>query len=308
SWALREVSPDPVVSLGAAQAALEAEDGGATREAAVRAARLSPRGLGVTLLPRVTKRGRAYAEWFVWARRELGVSEPARLHQVAQAALARLDTGASAESAAAAAAAVAGADRKRVEAGAEVDHRDSDPFDIHAVPLPEPPSRPALMYGAFVSRFVAYVLDGVVLLIISLIATVVASLAVRFSTFGQGLFLGVFLVVVGWIYYAVCESSSLQATLGKAAMGVVVTDTAGRRISFGRATLRYWSRVLLSGILLIGYLLALFTPQKRALHDYIAGTLVAKREYAPLIAAQATPATAYPPPPLPMMSAASPPA
>ncbi len=56
-----------------------------------------------------------------------------------------------------------------------------------------------------------------------------------------------------------------------------MTDGDGRRMSFARASGRYWSK-LLSGMLLgLGYVIAPFSPQMRALHDRLAGTLVLKR-------------------------------
>jgi uncharacterized RDD family membrane protein YckC len=84
-------------------------------------------------------------------------------------------------------------------------------------------------------------------------------------------------LVVAWLYLALMESSAKQATLGKMALGIVVTDLNGGRISFARATGRYFSKAFLSSILLIGYIIAAFTEKKQALHDIIAGTLVVKR-------------------------------
>lgn len=79
-----------------------------------------------------------------------------------------------------------------------------------------------------------------------------------------------------WIYEAVMESSSKQATLGKMALGLKVTDEQGRRISFVRATGRYFSKIISGMILCIGYIMAGFTARKQALHDMIAGTLVTR--------------------------------
>jgi uncharacterized RDD family membrane protein YckC len=56
-----------------------------------------------------------------------------------------------------------------------------------------------------------------------------------------------------------------------------VTDLEGRRIGFGRATGRYFAKILSSLTLFIGYLMAGFTEKKQALHDMIAGTLVLRK-------------------------------
>jgi uncharacterized RDD family membrane protein YckC len=81
-----------------------------------------------------------------------------------------------------------------------------------------------------------------------------------------------------WIYEAALESSSKQATLGKMALALKVTDLAGQRISFVRATGRHFAKILSGMILMIGYIMAGFTERKQALHDMIAGTLVQRTQ------------------------------
>ncbi|PTX18193.1 putative RDD family membrane protein YckC [Pontibacter mucosus] len=80
--------------------------------------------------------------------------------------------------------------------------------------------------------------------------------------------------LVAWLYFASFESSSRQATLGKQVFGIFVTDTEGYRLSFLRASGRYFGKVVSNLTLLIGYLMAAFTRRRQALHDKIAGTLV----------------------------------
>jgi uncharacterized RDD family membrane protein YckC/Tfp pilus assembly major pilin PilA len=88
-------------------------------------------------------------------------------------------------------------------------------------------------------------------------------------------FLGVLMFWIGrWLYFALMESGEQQATLGKRAMGIKVTDEYGRRVSFGQATGRYFGGFLSSLILDIGYMLAGWTERKQALHDLMAGTFV----------------------------------
>jgi uncharacterized RDD family membrane protein YckC len=72
------------------------------------------------------------------------------------------------------------------------------------------------------------------------------------------------------------ESSAKGGTLGKMAIGIMVTDMTGNRISFGRATGRYFAKILSQMILMIGFLMAGFTQQKQALHDILAGCLVVR--------------------------------
>jgi uncharacterized RDD family membrane protein YckC len=71
------------------------------------------------------------------------------------------------------------------------------------------------------------------------------------------------------------ESSARQATLGKMALSLRVTDTNGARLTFGHATGRHFAKIVTGFIPLgIGWMMAGFTAKKQALHDMIAGTLV----------------------------------
>jgi uncharacterized RDD family membrane protein YckC len=80
-----------------------------------------------------------------------------------------------------------------------------------------------------------------------------------------------------WLYFTCFESSAWQATPGKKVLGLMVTDLAGRRISFARASGRYFAKIISAFTLLIGFALAGFTAKKQALHDLIADCLVVKK-------------------------------
>jgi uncharacterized RDD family membrane protein YckC len=122
-------------------------------------------------------------------------------------------------------------------------------------------------YAGFWKRFVAYLIDGIILGVVIGILTSQMDEAVA-GTIGA---------IIGWLYFAGMESSSRQATLGKSVLGIYVTDIDGNRISFLRATGRYFAKILSGLILGIGYIMAAFTARKQALHDMIASTLVLDR-------------------------------
>ncbi|MGE6631175.1 RDD family protein [Bacillus sp. NPDC077027] len=84
-------------------------------------------------------------------------------------------------------------------------------------------------------------------------------------------------IVIMWLYYALMESSKCQGTLGKMAVGIKVTKVSGERLTFARASGRYFSKALLSPILYIGYIITFFTEKKQALHDLIASTIVVNK-------------------------------
>lgn len=124
-------------------------------------------------------------------------------------------------------------------------------------------------YAGFGARFLAVFIDGIIIAI--------PVLAIQYLVFSPENPIGQLVaIVIQWLYFAMQESSEKQATIGKNMMGLRVTDVHGQRISFGRATGRYFGKILSGVILLIGYLMQPFTEKKQALHDMIAGTLVVK--------------------------------
>jgi uncharacterized RDD family membrane protein YckC/Tfp pilus assembly major pilin PilA len=127
-------------------------------------------------------------------------------------------------------------------------------------------------YAGFWRRTGAYLIDY---MLVAFAATMSGALLASVT---RGL-TPILVLVSVWLYYALMESSELQATLGKLAVGIKVTDLEGNRVSFARATGRLAAHVV-SGITLgIGFAMAVFTSRRQALHDSIAGTLVVGREW-----------------------------
>lgn len=127
-------------------------------------------------------------------------------------------------------------------------------------------------YGGFWIRVGANVMDGVVLIIVSLLINILSQLA--FSEEAAGVADAVPQILLYWVYSAVLHSSSWQATIGKKMLGMKVVDYSGERISFGRATGRYFAGILSGLILGIGLMMVGWTKRKQGLHDFIAKTLV----------------------------------
>jgi len=147
-----------------------------------------------------------------------------------------------------------------------------------------PPWMIGVRYAGFWRRLGAAVIDGficgVVALLIFLVAGSVGALSMEDEeagwTIGWGLAY-VPVIILVWLYYATMESSSKQGTLGKIALGIMVTDAQGRRVSFSRATGRYFAKIISGIILYVGYIMIAFTAKKQGLHDMIADCLVVKR-------------------------------
>jgi uncharacterized RDD family membrane protein YckC len=163
-----------------------------------------------------------------------------------------------------------------------------------------PAAQSSAGYAGFWLRLVAVIIDGIILSI----PTVPIILLVFLSTFrnlrdlqnmqdptalwtilGPKILLVLIIsTVASWLYWGLMESSSWQATLGKKALGLVVTDLQGNRISFGRASGRFFAGRGVSSIPYLGGLYYLidclcvaFTQRKQAIHDMIAGTLVLRK-------------------------------
>lgn len=133
-------------------------------------------------------------------------------------------------------------------------------------------------YAGFWRRFVAYIIDGLIIYAIQFGIGLILGFMVAALNKDKGVALDVVSYsvsfVISWMYWALSESSPKQATPGKMALGIKVTGTNGNRISFARATGRLLAKILSGLILLIGYIMIAFTPQKQGLHDMLAGTLV----------------------------------
>jgi uncharacterized RDD family membrane protein YckC len=173
-----------------------------------------------------------------------------------------------------------------------------------AVPAwPAPGAQPGVAYAGFWLRLVAAIIDGLVISIP--LAPVYIFVFIGFFKNTQNLqdlqdptmvwtilgpkmflffILGIVAVIVNWIYHGLFESSAWQGTPGKKALGLIVTDLEGRRISFARASGRFFAGRGATIIPSLGGLYYLidcicigFTDRKQALHDMIANTLVLRR-------------------------------
>ena len=157
---------------------------------------------------------------------------------------------------------------------------------------------PRVEYAGFWVRFLAFLIDnavmgiGFVLILIPLIFLTGLGGFIGeihpnedmndvgiFMLFGLLFLAATVSLLLTWLYHALMESSEWQATLGKKVLGLVVTDMAGRRVSFGRATGRHFAKIITNMVpAFIGYIMAGFTERKQALHDMIAGCLVLRRD------------------------------
>ena len=127
-----------------------------------------------------------------------------------------------------------------------------------------------LEYGGLMRRYFASLIDDLVftpLIFVFLVSDLSLLTAL------------IILLFASWIYCAGMESSAKQATLGKMAIGLVVVDMEGDRISFRKATVRHFSKILSGLFLAIGYWMIAFDEKKQGLHDMIADCLIVVRNH-----------------------------
>lgn len=165
------------------------------------------------------------------------------------------------------------------------------PCTVPPSPMAAAPAAQTVEYAGFWRRFVAYIVDRVIIGVpfsIIILAVMVPSiislcnnslspedLPLTIVTFILGwLWLIVVAVIAHVLYFALFESSRLQATPGKLLIGIVVTDMQGQRVSFLRALGRNLGKILSHIIFNIGFIMAAFTIRKQALHDILAECLV----------------------------------
>jgi len=141
-------------------------------------------------------------------------------------------------------------------------------------------------------RFVAVFVDGILLGLLGVILLwpFYAAIFTTFShftpghppkmpTFSLGFTLYQYTVSYGLpAAYEIFFIGTYGATLGKMLMKIKVVTPDGGRISYARATGRYFAKILSGIICYIGYLMAFWDEEKRALHDRICGTRVISQE------------------------------
>ena len=143
-------------------------------------------------------------------------------------------------------------------------------------------------YAGFWRRAAALVIDAIILsALMGLVSylgvpvyetgwTVIRSGGAAWATYHKTLQGNAVGMVIWWLYYAIFESSSRQATIGKMATSVRVMDLSGTRLTFWRASARNWAKIISCLIFFIGFAMAAFTARKQALHDIITDCVVVK--------------------------------
>ena len=142
-------------------------------------------------------------------------------------------------------------------------------------------------YGGFWLRVVAKIVDFLILAVPNYILQF--SLGLGMTGFGNvsnpaepdpakiALLLGVMAFSLSLnVFYQTFMVSKYAATLGKMAVGLKVVNEDGSKVSTGRAFGRFFAELLSAMTCYIGYIIAAFDSEKRALHDHVCSTRVIK--------------------------------
>jgi len=154
------------------------------------------------------------------------------------------------------------------------------------------------VYGGFWIRFGAYMIDMVILFFLrvplqiawqiysfSLVARVNRGIAYPgIFPFGTNqtfwIVYGLYVLLIFLISFAyyVFFVGKYGATPGKMALKLRIVRSDRSKVSYWRAAARYFAQALTNFTIYLGYIMAAFDSEKRALHDYICDTRVVKRD------------------------------
>jgi len=141
------------------------------------------------------------------------------------------------------------------------------------ITMATPASTRSTSYAGFWIRTLAYVVDALIILIVSEIIVQFLKYFSENSDLSRAASLP---ILISFVYMTILWSSA-QATIGQKVCGLkVVNAITGTKISFLRAVGRWFALSLAMSILFIGVIMVGFTERKRGLHDMIAGTYVVK--------------------------------
>jgi len=131
------------------------------------------------------------------------------------------------------------------------------------------------------TRFAAVFIDGILLFVVNMVVNVIGGLSMgqavgvepKTAALAAQLVLMAINIAIGLSYETVMIGK-YGATLGKMACKIKVVTADGGKVSYARSLGRYFAKMLSGMICAIGYIMAFFDKEKRALHDHICNTRV----------------------------------
>ncbi|MDP1732035.1 MAG: RDD family protein [Devosia sp.] len=144
--------------------------------------------------------------------------------------------------------------------------------------LPDPVSAPELFESVLPRRVLAFFIDSAIMIFVTAIIAIVGGIAGFFTLGLTWIALPVVIPLVILGYYAATLGSPNRATIGMAAMDLVLTPTRGAPLDGWKILVHplvFWITVWLAWP--VSLVIALLTPRREMVHDLIAGTLMLRR-------------------------------
>lgn len=139
-----------------------------------------------------------------------------------------------------------------------------------------------MKYGTYSKRFLAFIIDYLILSAFISIIWYVFGLAIPDKNFRIGNLVVFFVPVLGWLigifYFGILESKPKQASYGKRVMGLKVCNNEGKRISTGKSIVRNVNKFLSGSFFMLGYILIFTSKKNQALHDWLSDVVIVQSE------------------------------
>lgn len=134
------------------------------------------------------------------------------------------------------------------------------------------------VHAGFLLRLIAFMIDFVIISILNVVIITIFNVEYAVESevwYPIYFFSHPYYLIINWLYFAILESNPYyQATIGKSILKLKVVDINGNKISFGKASGRFFAKIISGLILGIGFIMIAFTKNKQGLHDLAAGTFV----------------------------------
>ncbi len=134
----------------------------------------------------------------------------------------------------------------------------------------------AMEYAGFLLRFGAKFVDGIILQIGNFAINLTMGMLLRKFDPNMVPLLILPITLTLNAVYSIFFIGKFGATPGKMAAKIRVVNADGSKVSYGKACARFFAEFLSALTLMIGYIMAAFDDEKRALHDRICHTRVIK--------------------------------
>lgn len=139
-----------------------------------------------------------------------------------------------------------------------------------------------MKYGTYFQRFLAFLIDSVIISIIVSIVWFIFGLEIPNENYRFGNFVLFNASIIGWIigvfYHGIMESQGKQASYGKRALGIKVCNDEGRKISVLNAMIRNAGKLFSAIPFFAGYIYIFISKKNQALHDILSNAVIVQSE------------------------------